>query len=184
MRSAALRLESVLDPVTHDDPGFRIGPTRRQSRLNVPTFSGFGQFGTLHLVPWETDPCARFSTADTRPPAAPASGASARAVTTSIGSGSVFDKIFDPHRDGPSAGAPVARDRFAQEGRLLGAAFDQMHMRARRVRQRAGDAPGRETRRRSRDRPRSAPAAPAPEAAANRRCAGSTASARWTARSD
>ena len=50
----------------------------------------------------------------------------------------VFDKIFKPDRV-DLCGSACGVDCFAQESRLLGAAFDQVHPGSRHIRERAGD---------------------------------------------
>ena len=109
-------------------------------RLNFPIFSGFGQFGPPHLVPWETGPRRPFSTTDMHSASSLGSGASARAVTTSIGFGRFVHKILDPQRVNGGRRAGDLHG-LAQKRRLLADALDQMDLRTFGVGERAGDAP-------------------------------------------
>ena len=115
------------------------------------------------------------------PVSSPASGASARAVTTSTGTAR-FSTKSSSLTAWTSAGAPVARTASRRKAAFL-ALLSTRCTRApgMSASAQAITTPGNPPR--SRDRPRFAPPAPAPGAEANRRCGGSTASARWTTRS-
>ena len=122
----------------------------------VQTFAGLVKLQALHFVPSGTSPLRRFSPeAETHCASNDLSGATARAVTTLRPNCETLGKILDAHGM-HVAGAPVTPLSLAQECGLFHIAFDEMddqHRACQRARRRSR---GREIRRPSRDRSRSA----------------------------
>src|SRR5580704_9469166 len=104
--------------------GFRIGKTRRQRRLDAPTFSGLGQFGIYILTLGKQTERPGFQQR-IRGGQQPRKGRQRPCRHNVHRCREVFDKIFEPDRVDLS-GSACGMDCFAQEGRLLGAAFDQV----------------------------------------------------------
>jgi len=120
-----------------DDLGFGVGKTRSQRRLDAPTFSGFGQFGIYILTLGKQTKRPGFQQR-IRGGQQRGKGRQRPCRYNVHRHREVFDKIFKPDRM-DLGGHTCRMDCFAQEGRLLGTAFDQMHARPRHVRERAGD---------------------------------------------
>ena len=135
--SSLSRIEALVRGPHDDNLSLRISPTRRQTGLNLPTFSGFGQFAATSC-PLGNRPTRPFSTTDRPKPRSFGSGATARAVTHIDWNRSIFDEILDALACtvAGSAGDP---HRLAQERGLLAAAFDQVDVRAGDIGQRAGN---------------------------------------------
>ncbi len=180
-----VRLQSELRLQAPDDHdlSLRIGPTRHQTCLNLPIFSGLGQF-SAHILSlgkqadrpaFQQRICLGQQFGQWRQAPAPSRHRS--------GLRALFDEILDPLCMDHGRRAGDAR-RFAQECRLLCRCF-RPDGRARpacpRARRRS---PSREIRRRSRDRPKFSRPERGQEAAASWRCGGSTVSVRSKARSD
>ena len=121
----------------------RIGQTRAKFAWNVPTFSGFGQFNPTSC-PLGNRPVPPFSTTDMPLAAVPAAEPTlSRSRFRSARAGFPRNPRFSPHGRGRRAGCRTASRRKCS---LLAVAFDEMHLRARRLRERAGDHQARETR--------------------------------------
>ena len=120
-----------------NDLGSGIGQARRQRRLDAPTFSGFGQFGINILTLRKQTERPGFQQR-IRPGQQRGKWRQRPRRHNVHRRREVFDKIFKPDRV-DLGGSACDMDCFAQEGRLFGAAFDQMHVRPRYVGERAGE---------------------------------------------
>ena len=185
MLTSGLRSGRAAQLADDDDPALRIGPARHQLGLDVPTFSGFGQF-SLYILSLGKQAVARpFSTAATRRPSSSASGASARAVTTSTAPRSLRRNPRSAPRWTLGRQRRSRATASRRKAAFLRVAFDQMRPAAPgSVGERAGDHQPGKAARRSRDRPSVRPPAPARRSWSESAMCRSRRSAAWTARSD
>ena len=135
--SAPGRSNDRFDALHDDYSALRVGSTRREAGLNLPIFSGLGQFVGNILSLRKQSAGAFFQQRIGRRQKLGKRRQGARGDDIDRFR-RVFHEFLDPNRvhDGRSAGHAC---RLLQERRLLLFAFDQVHRRSGRFGQRAGD---------------------------------------------